>query len=197
MDECELRQVLPEMSATLRNWTLHGQNLGSMLDNYRLQYGDMGKRQRRELGHLCNMASNVLYTISSMTEYTILKSVKFDRDELVGGGAKVINNKPPIPLLPMEENLLRYTVIFRDYSIDKGNILRVDTIGRNLFTSEYPKYPDSQRLAVDPNLPAKEKFYSTNNNSSSSLMTDDDSEDDNNSDSNNNDNDEDMDESYV
>ena len=58
-----------------------------------------------------------------MTENTILKSVKFDRDELVGGGA--INNKPPIPLLATEENLSRYMAIFPDYSIDKGNILRV------------------------------------------------------------------------
>ena len=62
-----------------------------------------------------------------MTENTILKSVKFDTDELVGGGAKIINNKPPIPLLPMEENLSRYMAIFPDYSIDKGNVLRVDT----------------------------------------------------------------------
>ena len=186
MDKRELRQALPEMSATLENWTLHGQNLGSMLDNYRLQYRNMGKRQRRELGHFFNMASNVLDTISSMTENTILKSVKFGRDELVGGGA--INNKPPIPLLPTEENLSRYIVIFPGYSIDKGNVLRVDTVGRNLFTSEYPKYPDSQSLAVNPNLPIEEKFYSTD----ASSMTDDDSED--NSDSNVS---EDMDESYV
>ena len=51
MDKRELRRALPEMSATLRNWTLHRQNLGSMLDNYRLQYRNMGKGQRRELGH--------------------------------------------------------------------------------------------------------------------------------------------------
>ena len=121
-----------------------------------------------------------------MTENTILKSVKFDRDELVGGGA--INNKPSIPLLPSEENLLRYTAIFSDYSIDKVNVLRVDTVGTNLFTSEYPKYPDSQSLAVDPNLPVEEKFYSTD----ASSMTDDDSED--NSDSNVSG---DTDESYV
>ena len=125
----------------------------------------MGKRQRRELGHFFNMASNVLDTINSMTENTILKSVKFDRDELVGGCATIINNKPPVPWPPMEENLSSYMVIFPDYSIYKGNALRVDTVGRNLFTSEYPKYPDSQRLAVDPNLPIKEKFYSTNDNS--------------------------------
>ena len=62
-------------------------------------------------------------------------------------------------------------------------------MGRNLFTSEYPEYPDSQRLAVNPNLPVKEKFYSTDDNSS---MTDD--EDD--SDSNNNNNNS-TDESYV
>ena len=166
------------MSATLGNWTLHRQNLDSMLDNYRLQYRNMRKRQRRELGHFFNTASNVLDTISSMAENAILKSVKFDdRDEVVGGGA--INNKPPIPLLPTKENLSRYVVIFPDYSIDKGNVLRVDTVGRNLFTSEYPKYPDSQSLAVNPNLLVEEKFYSTN---ASSMTDDDDSED--NSDSN-------------
>ena len=102
-----------------------------------------------------------------MTENTILKSVKFDRDELVGGGA--ISNRPPVPLLPTEENLSRYTAIFPDYSIDKGNVLRVDTVGRNLFTSEYPKYSDSQSLAVDPNRPIEEKFYSTD--ASSTTMT--------------------------
>ena len=107
---------------------------------------------------LSMMNVRLLDTISSMTENTILKSVKFDRDKLVGGGAKIINNKPPVPLLPTEENLLRYMAIFPDYSIDKGNVLRVDTVGRNLFTSEYPKYPDSQRLAVDLNLTVEEKF---------------------------------------
>ena len=136
----------------------------------------------------------MLDTIGSMTENTILKSVKFNRDnELVGSG--VINNKPPVPLLPMEENLSRYMVIFPDYSIDKGNVLRVDhPVGRNLFTSEYPEYPDLQRLAVNPNLPIQEKFYSTDDNS---LTTDDDVDsDEDDSDLNNNDNDS-MDESYV
>ena len=50
MDECKLRRALPDMANTLNNWTLHGQNLGSMLANYHMQSRRMKKRQRNELG---------------------------------------------------------------------------------------------------------------------------------------------------
>ena len=92
-DERELRRAFPEMSTTLSNWTLHGQNLGSMLSNYRRQCRNMKKGQRRELAHFFNTASNILDTIGSMTENTILRSVEFDKGgcvNLKGGG---LNNK--------------------------------------------------------------------------------------------------------
>ena len=33
-DECDLRRALPDMENTLKNWTLHGQNLEKMVTNY-------------------------------------------------------------------------------------------------------------------------------------------------------------------
>ena len=35
LSERNLRRALPEMSQTLRNWTMHGQNLGHMVDEYK------------------------------------------------------------------------------------------------------------------------------------------------------------------
>ena len=80
-DDRTLRKAIPEMNSTLSNWTLHGQNLGGMLRNYKKQYRNLRQSQRRELGHFFNTASAVLDTISSMTENSILRSVKFGGDE--------------------------------------------------------------------------------------------------------------------
>ena len=71
--ERELRRALPEMNNTLSNWTLHGQNLGNMMRNYRQQYRHLRADQWRELGHFFNTASNVLDTLGSMTENAILR----------------------------------------------------------------------------------------------------------------------------
>ena len=147
MDKRQLRQALPEMSNTLSNWTLHGQNLGSMLDNYCVQCRNMKKEQRRELGHFFNTTSNILDTIGSMTENTILRSVKFDKDDkerqrgLVGGSIekKFINNKLPTALFPNEENLSRYAAVFPGYSIDYGNMLDIGpSVDNQLFMADYP-----------------------------------------------------------
>ena len=35
LSERSLRKALPEISQTLRNWTVHGQNLGHMVDEYK------------------------------------------------------------------------------------------------------------------------------------------------------------------
>ena len=35
------RRAMPEMDTTLSNWTMHGQNLGKMLRNYKRQYRDL------------------------------------------------------------------------------------------------------------------------------------------------------------
>ena len=117
VDKRELRRALPEMNNTLSYWTLHGQNLGLMLANYRAQCGKMKKKRRSELAHFFNTTSNILDTIGSMTENIILRSVKFDKD-LVGGSMekkKAISNKPPVPLFPTEESLSRYAAVFPSY----------------------------------------------------------------------------------
>ena len=72
------------MNNTLSNWTLHSQNLGSMMANYQAQCRNMTKKQWNELAHFFKTTSNILDTIGSMTENTISRSVKFDKD-LVGG----------------------------------------------------------------------------------------------------------------
>ena len=176
MDERELRRAFPEMSNTLSNWTLHGQNLGSMLSNYRSQCRNMKRNQRHELAHFFNTTSNILDTIGSMTENTILRSVEFNKKGggLKGGGVfgnenKGLNNKPPPALFPNAENLSRYTAIFPGHSFDNGHVLAIEpNVGEKLFTSEYPSYPESVVLRSSPNLPVREKFYSTTDNESSS-----------------------------
>ena len=37
-EERNIQRAMPEMENTLGNWTLHGQNLGKMLKNYKRQY---------------------------------------------------------------------------------------------------------------------------------------------------------------
>ena len=37
-EERNIRRAMPEMEGTLGNWMLHGQNLGTMLKNYKRQY---------------------------------------------------------------------------------------------------------------------------------------------------------------
>ena len=67
------------------------------------------------------------------------------------------------------ENLSCYTAIFLGYSLDKGHMLAIEpNVGEKLFTSEYPNYPESVILRSNPNLPVREKFYSTTDNESSS-----------------------------
>ena len=167
MDERELRRALPDMANMLNNWTLHRQNLGSMLANYRMQSRCMKKRQRNELGHFFNTTSNVLDTIGSMVENTITKSVEFQKGGggLVGGSSeskRELSNKPPPVLFPNRENLSRYATVFPGYSIDKGNMLTMEpNVGNQLFTLDYPRYPNALNLMDNPNLPVKEKFYST------------------------------------
>ena len=152
--ERELRRALAEMNNTLSNWTLHGQNLGNMLRNYRQQYRHLRADQRKELGHFFNTASNVLDMIGSMTENVILRSVKYNDDdddddnggmggrqwsnnnELMGRG---INNKPPIKLPPTGTNLSQYSAMFPSYQMDNGNVLQPNpTFGNAIFSGNYP-----------------------------------------------------------
>ena len=71
-EERNIRRAMPEMEGMLGNWTLHGQNLGTMLKNYKRQYRHLLPNHRRELGQFFNTTSTVLDTIGSMTENAIL-----------------------------------------------------------------------------------------------------------------------------
>ena len=106
-----------------------------------------------------------------MTENTILRPVKFDKD-LVGGSMekkKAISNKPPIPLFLTEEDLSRYAAVFPGYMIDRGNVLDVGKhMSDKIFSADYPQYPSSKSLMVNPALPVEEKFYSTDDDESTS-----------------------------
>ena len=111
-EDRHIRHALPEMHSTLSNWTLHGQNLGKMLRNYRRQYRQLSSDHRRELGQFFNKTSAMLDTIGSMTENSILRSVEFDKEDnkrLFGSG---IDNAPQPKLPPTDINISRYVAFF-------------------------------------------------------------------------------------
>ena len=147
MSDQELHRALPKMS-----WTLHGENLGAMLDDYRVKSRHIKRKQRCKLGHFLNTTSNTLDMIGSMTENTILRSVEFpnnkDNGLLTGGSLacstsnKAINNKPPASPYPSKENLMWYMAVFPDYLINKGNTLAIEPMSSvNMFLEGYPQYP--------------------------------------------------------
>ena len=125
-EERNIRRAMPKMEGTLGNWTLHRQNLGTMLKNYKRQYRHLPPNHRRELGQFFNTTSTVLDTIGSMMENAILQSVQFDGGNnhdgggLTGGG---MDNAPQSKLPPTKYNLLRYVASFPDYQLDSGNVL--------------------------------------------------------------------------
>ena len=45
-EERNIRRAMPEMEGTLENWTLYGQNLGTMLKNYKRQYRHLPPNHR-------------------------------------------------------------------------------------------------------------------------------------------------------
>ena len=135
-DEQNIQRAMPKMDCTLSNWTLHGQNLGKMLRNYKRQYRDLSPNQCRELGHFFNTKLAVLDTIGNMTENSILHSVQFDKMPLTGGG---YDNAPQLQLPPTDINLSRYAAFFPDYQLDNGNVLEPNpTFGSAIFSLEYP-----------------------------------------------------------
>ena len=112
-EERNIRRAMPEMEGMLGNWTLHGQNLRTMLKNYKRQYRHLPPNHRRELGQFFNTTSTVLDTIGSVTENAILRLVQFDSaggnnhdgGGLTGGGM----DNAPQPKLPLTKyNLSRY-----------------------------------------------------------------------------------------
>ena len=162
---------MPKMEGTLGNWTLHGQNLGTMLKNYKRQYRHLPPNHRRELGQFFNTTLTVLDTIGSMTENAILRSVQFDSgggNNHDGGGltGRGMDNAPQPKLPPAKYNLSRYVAFFPDYQLDNGNMLRTNDDVDHIFSTNYPPYPDGLKLQENPEIPNHDKVYSTNNNSS-------------------------------
>ena len=100
--------------------------------------------------------------IGSMVENTIIESVEFQKGGggLIGGSSeskRELSNKPPPVLFPNRENLSQYAAVFPGYSINKGNMLTVElNVGNQLFTLDYPRYPNTLDLMDNPNLPVKE-----------------------------------------
>ena len=145
-EDRHIRRALPEMHSMLSNWTLHGQNLGKMLRNYRRQYRQLSSDHCRELGQFFNTTSAVLDMIGSMTENSILQSVKFDKEDnkrLFGSG---IDNAPQLKLPPTDINISRYVAFFPDYQLDNGHIVKPNpTLGSAIFSMDYPPVPDAQK----------------------------------------------------
>ena len=51
LSERSLRKALPEISQTLSNWTVHGQNLGHMVDEYKRKSRTMPVKKRLQIGN--------------------------------------------------------------------------------------------------------------------------------------------------
>ena len=110
-EERNIRRAMPEMEGTLGNWTLHRQNLRTMLKNYKRQHRHLPPNHRRELGQFFNTTSTVLDTIGSMTENAILRSVQFEGNNRDGGGGLTgggMDNAPQPKLPPTKYNFIIY-----------------------------------------------------------------------------------------
>ena len=165
-EERNIRCAMPKMEGTLGNWMLHGQNLGTMLKNYKRQYRHLPPNHRRELGQFFNTTSTVLDTIGSMAENAILRSVQFDGGHDSGLTGRGMDNAPQPKLPPTKYNLSRYVAFFPDYQLDNGNVLRTNDDVDDIFSTNYPPCPNGLKLRENPKIPNHDKAYSTNNNSS-------------------------------
>ena len=139
-EERNIQHAMPEMEGTLGNWTLHGQNFGTMLKNYKRQYRHLPPNHKRELDQFFNTTSTVLDTIGSMMENAILQSVQFEGNNHDGVGltGRGMDNAPQ-PKLPLAKyNLSRYVAFFLDYQLDNGNVLRTNDDVDEIFSTDYP-----------------------------------------------------------
>ena len=148
-EERNIQCAMPEMEGTLGNWMLHGQNLRTMLKNYKRQYRHLPPNHRRELDQFFNTTSTVLDTIGSMMENAILRSVQFDSGGnnhgvgLTGGG---MDNAPQPKLPPTKYNLSRYVAFFPDYQLDNGNMLQTNNDVDDIFSTDYPPCPNGLKM---------------------------------------------------
>ena len=162
MSERSLRKALPDISQIMRNWTVHGQNLGDVVDSYVKHSRTMPIKKRLKIGNFLNTASNVLDTIGSMTENTIINSVQFRRGggrSLRGGGiighqGTHSQNYPPSVLLKdlpaTEDNVSRYTARYVDRSIDRNVIVPGETFNEIMYSGQFPVHPQGVQLAHNP-----------------------------------------------
>ena len=164
MSERSLRKALPDISQIMRNWTVHGQNLGDVVDSYVKHSRTMPIKKRLKIGNFLNTASNVLDTIGSMTENTIINSVQFRRGgggrSLRGGGGIIghqgthSQNYPPSVLLKdlpaTEDNVSRYTARYVDRSIDRNVIVPGETFNEIMYSGQFPVHPQGVQLAHNP-----------------------------------------------
>ena len=160
MSERSLRKALPDISQIMRNWTVHGQNLGDVVDSYVRNSRTMPIKKRLKIGNFLNTASNVLDTIGSMTENTIINSVQFQRGGVRGGGGIIghqgthSQNYPPSVLLKdlpaTEDNVSRYTARYVDRSIDRNVIIPGETFNKIMYSGQFPVHPQGVQLAHNP-----------------------------------------------
>ena len=160
MSERSLRKALPDISQIMRNWTVHGQNLGDVVDSYVKHSRTMPIKKRLKIGNFLNTASNVLDTIGSMTENTIINSVQFRRGGVRGGGGIIghqgthSQNYPPSVLLKdlpaTEDNVSRYTARYVDRSIDRNVIVPGETFNEIMYSGQFPVHPQGVQLAHNP-----------------------------------------------
>ena len=183
LSERNLRRALPDISQTLRNWTVHGQNLGHMVDEYKRKSRTMPIKDRLRIGNFFNTASSVLDTIGSMTENTILNSVQFVKG--VGGlrgGSSIertgtdMSNPPPIQLVPTPLNMTRYSARYEDRSSDRNVIIPGQTYNQLMYSSDFPVYPTGVQLRHNPN---KENVDFAYDSDAGNTSEDDQSENDN------------------
>ena len=166
-EERNIRRAMPKMEGTLENWTLYGQNLRTMLKNYKRQYRHLPPNHRRELSQFFNTTSTVLDTIGSMTENAILRSIQFEGGNNHDGGltGRGMDNAAQPKLPPTKYNLSRYMAFFPDFQLDNGNVLRTNDAD-DIFSTDYPPCPDGLKQHENPEIPNHDKVYSTDNNSS-------------------------------
>ena len=157
LSERSLRKALPEISQMLSNWTVHRQNLGHMVDEYKRKSRTMPVKKRLQIGNFFNTASNVLDTIGSMTENTILNSVQFVKG---GGGLRGsssiertgsdMSNPPPIHLAPTPLNMTRYySARYEDR--DRNVVIPPETYSKWMYSGNFPVYPTGVQLRHNPN----------------------------------------------
>ena len=156
LSERSLRKALPKISQMLSNWTVHGQKLGHMVDEYKRKSRTMPVKKRLQIGNFFNTASNVLDTIGSITENTILNSVQFVKG---GGGLRGgssiertgsdMSNPPPIHLAPTPLNMTRYSAWYEDH--DRNFITPPETYSKLMYSGNFPVYPTGVQLRHNPN----------------------------------------------